>query len=193
MSGLLYCFGFGEIDGVVVLLCVGGVLVYFIEVVFGFGCDLQDLVVFECLFVFKQWLVDQGVLLIVVELDQFECYFVFDQLFEVQWQVVLVSWLGLYMWVFLCLVVVLVWVMGVYEGIVVCIIVYFVVVVLCCVFGGVIVFISVNLYGVLLVWLLQEVIGYFGDVLDGLFVVLLGEVEQFCFICDGFSGVIICF
>lgn len=191
MSGLLHRFGSGEIDGAAALLRAGGVLAYPTEAVFGLGCDPQDLAAFERLFALKQRPADQGVLLIAAELDQLERYLALDQLPEAQRQAVLTSWPGPYTWVLPRSAAVPAWVTGAHEGIAVRITAHPTVAALCRAFGGAIVSTSANPHGAPPARSSQEVIGYFGDALDGLLAAPLGEAERPCPIRDGLSGAII--
>lgn len=178
---------------VVVMFCVGGVIVYLIEVVWGLGCDLLYEVVVYVVLWLKQCLIEKGMILVVVELLQLEGWVCLQVLFDVCQCVVLVSWLGVNIWILLVGLYVQFWVIGEYSGIVVCISVYLLVVVLCCVWGGLLVFISVNLVGELLVCSCVEFDLCLLCLFDGFFDGEIGGLVQLILICDVFSGNVLCF
>jgi L-threonylcarbamoyladenylate synthase len=83
------------------------------------------------------------------------------------------------------------WVAGVHEGIAVRVSAHPTVAALCRAFGGAIVSTSANPHGQPPARSPQEVIGYFGDALDGLLAAPLGAAERPCPIRDALTGAII--
>lgn len=180
------------LDIVLFVLCVGGVIVYFIEVVWGLGCDFGYEVVVMMLLMIKQCLIEKGMILVVVDIVQFDGWVDLEVLFVVCLVEVWVSWFGVNIWIVLVGLCVLCWIMGEYIGIVVWISVYLLVVVLCCVWGGLLVFISVNFVGQLLVCQCGELDLVLLFLLVGIVDGVIGGLVQLILICDVFSGQVLC-
>ncbi|HEX5304890.1 MAG TPA: Sua5/YciO/YrdC/YwlC family protein [Dyella sp.] len=188
---MLHRYGPGEIEGAAALLRAGGVLAYPTEAVFALGCDPQDLAAFERVFALKQRPADQGVLLVAAEFEQIERYLALDQLPEDRLRAVKAGWPGPHTWVFPRAAAAPAWIAGVHEGIAVRVSAHPTVAALCRAFGGAIVSTSANPYEQPPARSPQEVIGYFGDALDGLLAAPLGGVDQPCPIFDASTGAII--
>ena len=188
---MLHRYGVAEIEGAVALLRAGGVLAYPTEAVFGLGCDPQDLAAFERVFALKQRPADQGVLLIAADFDQVERYIALDQVPEGCLQQARASWPGPHTWIFPRSATVPPWIAGRHEGIALRVTAHEPAAALCRAFGGALVSTSANPHGQPPARSVQEVIGYFGDALDGVFAAPLGEASQPTTIRDAVTGAII--
>lgn len=188
---MLHRYGPGEIEGAAELLRAGGVLAYPTEAVFGLGCDPQDLAAIERVFALKQRPAEQGVLLVAADFEQIERYLALDQVSEAQLHAVRASWPGPHTWVFPRAAAAPARVAGAHEGIAVRVSAHPTVAALCRAFGGALVSTSANPHGQPPARSPQEVIGYFGDALDGLLAAPLGGAGQPCPIRDALTGAII--
>lgn len=188
---MLHRFGAAEIEGAAALLRAGGVLAYPTEAVFGLGCDPQDLAAFERVCALKERPAGQGVLLIAADFSQVERYIALDQLPEACLAQAQSSWPGPHTWVFPRSAAVPAWVVGAHDGIAVRVTAHEPSAALCRAFGGAIVSTSANPHGQPPARSVQEVIGYFGDAIDGLLAASLGGGERPTGIRDALTGAII--
>lgn len=188
---MLRRYSAGEVDGAAELLRAGGVLAYPTEAVFGLGCDPRDLAAFERVFALKQRPSAQGVLLIAADFEQIGGYIALDQVPEERLALARASWPGPFTWVFPRSSGVPAWVAGTHAGIALRLTAHAPTRALCRAFGGAIVSTSANPHGKPPASSPQDVVGYFGDTLDGLLAAPLGGAERPSEIRDVLTGAII--
>jgi L-threonylcarbamoyladenylate synthase len=184
-------FDLASIDAAATLLRRGGVLAYPTEAVFGLGCDPHDAAAFRRLFALKRRPPTQGVLLIAARFAQVEPYIDLARVPPGTLAAVQATWPGPHTWILPRRADAPAWVVGGHEGIALRVTAHAPAARLCEAFGGALVSTSANRHGEAPARAVADVLGSFGDELDGVLDAPLGDGSQPTTIRDALTGAII--